>query len=323
MAEPTSSRRHINRLAAPNQPAEGYFSRFGGLWTDRRDAAAELDRRVRAGTVPAEDQDGLRHWIEHGWVVLPGAVPPEVCDEVRSAIDGALSEGDERLLMHSPASEDYQPVKGGVDTERARIVDAYVHLEPARRALFAEPIVHFLETVFDDAPLLFQSLSFQKGSQQQVHQDTAFVVVESPLEFAASWIALEDIQPGSGELMYFDGSHRLPEYLFSGRFKHWNAGRDGEQQHDEWHQGLYRNAEQLGLEEQRFLPRKGDVLIWSADLAHGGSEVGDPGLTRKSLVGHYCPAGVRPFYFSLRPARRTVGEHGRARYASSHYAIDR
>ena len=77
----------------------------------------------------------------------------------------------------------------------------------------------------------------------------------------------------------------------------------------------------MGLEERTFLPKKGDVLIWSADLAHGGSPATDPSLTRKSLVGHYCPDRVDPFYFKLRPDRRTkVGSDG-GRYCSYHYPL--
>jgi len=39
------------------------------------------------------------------------------------------------------------------------------------------------------------------------------------MEFAASWIALEDIQPGSGELEYYKGSHKLDDYVFEGQHK--------------------------------------------------------------------------------------------------------
>jgi ectoine hydroxylase-related dioxygenase (phytanoyl-CoA dioxygenase family) len=35
--------------------------------------------------------------------------------------------------------------------------------------------------------------------------------------------------------------------------------------------------------------QKGDVLIWSADLALGGSKNPRAGVTRRSLVSHYCP----------------------------------
>ena len=31
-----------------------------------------------------------------------------------------------------------------------------------------------------------------------------------------SWIALEDVQPGSGELMVYPGSHRLPRVYMAG-----------------------------------------------------------------------------------------------------------
>ena len=34
------------------------------------------------------------------------------------------------------------------------------------------------------------------------------------MELIASWIALEDVQPGSGELMYVPGSHRFEVFIF-------------------------------------------------------------------------------------------------------------
>jgi ectoine hydroxylase-related dioxygenase (phytanoyl-CoA dioxygenase family) len=37
------------------------------------------------------------------------------------------------------------------------------------------------------------------------------------MRLVASWVALEDIQPDSGELEYYIGSHTLDDYLFDGR----------------------------------------------------------------------------------------------------------
>jgi len=227
-------RRALRSLVAPETSDPAYFSRFAGLWTDRIDAGEEIDRRLQAGVVTAPEAERLHRWRERGYVVLERAVAPETCDRLRAELDRAFSQGDERLLMHSPTQEGYQPLEAGADVERARVVDVFAFYESARTALFSEPIVRFLRTAFDDTPLLFQSLTFEKGSQQPVHQDPIFVVTTSPLEFAASWIALEDIRPGSGELTYLDGSHRTPEYLFSGKYKHWNATRDGQQQLEEW-----------------------------------------------------------------------------------------
>ena len=91
-----------------------------------------------------------------------------------------------------------------------------------------------------------------------------------------------------------EGSHRLPEYLFSGAYKHWSPERDGSEQHDEWARRLRTESERMGLPLRTFLPKKGDVLLWSADLAHGGASVVDRTATRRSLVGHYCPATSSP-----------------------------
>ncbi|MFL5823823.1 MAG: phytanoyl-CoA dioxygenase family protein [Solirubrobacteraceae bacterium] len=314
-------RRALTRMAAPGTPDPRYFSRFDGLWTDRRDAEEELQRRVDSGRLSPALAAQLHHWIRQGYVVIREAADPAVCERLRTDLDEAFRGGDERLLTHSPASTEYQPLRPGMDTERARVVDVYAYYDSARQALLSPRIVEFLSTVFDDDPLLFQSLTFERGSQQPMHQDTAFVVVSSPLELAAAWIALEDIHPGSGELMYLEGSHRLPEFLFSGRYKHWNPKRDGQQQHDEWQRLIHENARLMGLKHQTFLPRQGDALIWSADLAHGGSELSDPGLTRRSLVGHYCPSRVQPIYFALEPRRRAKVELDGGDYASQHYAI--
>ena len=48
--------------------------------------------------------------------------------------------------------------------------------------------------------------------------------------------------------------------------------------------------------------RKGDALIWAADLAHGGKPISQD-HTRLSIVTHYCPAEVAPLYFEGAPRR--------------------
>jgi phytanoyl-CoA hydroxylase len=299
-----------------------YRSDFGGTWTDRSDALEELQRRRDAGDIGAEDAERLRFWIDKGYAVLEGAVAPEVVDAFRDEVTRAFRDGDERLLVQTEGLGEYRPLAPGTNPAAARVVDIYAEYESARDVLFSKPIVDFLRTVFDDDPLLFQSLSFHTGSRQPMHQDTAYVVVESPLELVGVWIALEDIRVGSGELNYYVGSHRLPEYKFSGEHKHWNPERDGEEPHEEWKRLLHENAERLGMERQTFLAKKGDALVWAADLAHGGAPVTDETLTRRSLVGHFCPAGVKPNYFLYRDDRSTIlpAAHG-AKLSSSHFDL--
>jgi hypothetical protein len=298
-----------------------YRGHFEGLWTDRVDALDLVERRARAGQISEYEDDLLRTWIEQGYVVLPGAVSAEVCEHVKTDLANSFANGDERLRVLAPGEHFGQPLQAGTDMRGMRVNDIYVYFESARQALFAEPISRFLTLIFDGGPLLLQSLSFESGSRQGVHQDTAYVEIDPPLALAASWIALEDVQAGSGELVYYEGSHRLPDFLFSGSYKCWHPERDGQEQHTEFADGLSTRAEAAGMELKRLLVKQGDVLIWSGDLAHGGGEVTDETMTRRSLVGHYCPEWAVPRYFDQFPERSERRRYGRGVYASTHYEL--
>jgi len=298
----------------------GYHSQFGGLWTDRTDAGRELETRVRSGRIEEAARGDLEHWIERGYVVFPNAVPAADIDQYRAELRRVWDEVDRRYQIEIDGT--YFPLDPELRSENYKLVDAYVHSELARRLAFSPRIAAFLRQVFEREVLLFQSLSFERGSEQFVHQDTAYVVVSSPLELVASWIALEDVEPGSGELMYYPGSHRYDEFIFKSGARNWNRQRDGDEVHMQYRRSLHEQAAERGLELERFHPRKGDVLLWSADLAHGGSAITRKGATRQSLVCHYCPADVRPYYFSYRAERRQTREHAPGQlYCSSNYSL--
>jgi hypothetical protein len=81
----------------------------------------------------------------------------------------------------------------------------HYHLPSSHDLIFSPSILKFLWDLFGEAPVAFQGLYFEYGSAQGAHNDTAFVYVEPASLFAASWIALEDIKPNTGELFYYPG----------------------------------------------------------------------------------------------------------------------
>jgi hypothetical protein len=314
--------RRIQSKLALRRRRPGFHSAFGGLWPDRPEAAERIARRRAAGELCAADAELLAAWIRDGFVILPGAVPGAVLDGINAEVDEAWRTGDPRRAVeldgvkHAIAPQHRGPA--------AKLLDLYVHADVALAAAFAEPIRRFLGTLFEREILLFQGLSFEYGSQQEVHQDTTYVVVESPLELAAAWIALEDVLPGSGELVYYPGSHRLPDTVFAGGGRNYNKERDGEAAHRRYLDGLHARSRAQGLELRAFLPKRGDVLIWSADLAHGGARVADRARTRRSFVCHYAPLDVAPYYFSYLPARRRIARFAPGcHYCSGHYPLER
>ena len=294
---------------------QGFRSAFGGLWTDRLDAS----ERLAAKEVERELQSDLESWIREGYLILEGAVDVEALELLDEELDGMWATCAQDVLVEFGGR--YERLAPEHRNSNGRLVDLHARFAAARALVFSPRLLHFLRCIFEDEVLAFQSLLFSCGSEQPLHQDTAYVVVESPMEFAASWIALEDVREGSGELVYYAGSHRLTEHLFSG-VRNWNRDRDGEAEQLRYEQELPQRAEALGLERRSFLPRRGDVLLWSADLVHGGGPVRDRSLSRKSLVTHYCPSKRRPYYASYLPDRRGRGrDDSGAEWMSRHYPL--
>lgn len=298
-----------------------YPSRFGGMWTDRSDYPQILPRKLARGTISEGDQERLEHWRRDGYVILNSLIPPETIDAYLTELQELRSRQPSPLLLTGASFTGAQPYSARQEFENrsVRTVDDYFLCQPSRRILLHPGITRFLNLVFERPPLLTQSLHFRFGSQQPIHRDTAFVRMNSPMSMAACWVALEDIEPGSGELLYCPGSHHWEDFLFHGRYLYWSESRDGESALDDYHAWLHDKAYADGRSPTRFLPRKGDVLIWHAALAHGGAAIANTGRTRLSLVGHFCPVGVRPLYHYSSPASRTVYHSELGRYTSWYY----
>lgn len=71
-------------------------------------------------------------------------------------------------------------------------------------------------------------------------------------------------------------------------------------------ESLHKKAAVLGWLLQIFNSRKGDMLIWHADLAHGGFPIKNPALTRRSYVSHYCGISRTPNYVQYLPEEKRL-----------------
>lgn len=260
------------------------------LWIDQPDAEGNIPAKV----TDAYLQDRLREFVERGFTIFRGVVDPETLEDIKRDMHNFRENPREVVMNRQGKYIDPATVEKLGPGER--ILDIYGRSAAAREAMFTRPVAEFLQLVFEEPVIAMQSISFEYGSRQEIHQDTAYVVASKPLSLAASWLALEDIVEGSGELTYYPGSHRFRHFLFSGKYKAWQAPRDGHDQHRAFLDQLHEQAKEMGIAAESFLAKAGDVLIWHADLAHGGGAIKDPALTRRSLVTHYCPRSVKPNY---------------------------
>lgn len=132
----------------------------------------------------------------------------------------------------------------------------------------------------------FQTLNFPVGTQQDAHTDIVHFSSQPEKFMCGVWIALEDVHADAGPLFYYPGSHRWPVMNNS------LIGRKGRGQtlnsaQDPFAEAWAALVEAEGAEQEVFLARKGQALIWCANLLHGGSVQVEPRLTRWSQVTHY------------------------------------
>ena len=300
-------------------------SSFGGLWPDLANARDIVEGKLEIGQITEDQAALLSSWITDGYVVLEQAIPSDLIDAVTSDLDKAFSGGmpNVRFECHKVGTGlvNWQPE---VVQHAAKVIDMHHYSPAAREMMFADPISDFFGLIFESKAFASQTLGFVRGSGQEGHQDSAYVPYTIPEQFAATWVALEDVTIGAGELFYYPGSHRFADFLYGGRFKSLveaeRCGYTVDRAEVEQHVAKLRErARHLKLGKKVLEAKKGDVLVWHADLVHGGNPVsGD--VTRKSFVTHYCPKRISPLFSEHMNIE--LYDHRGHIFTSQHYPIE-
>jgi hypothetical protein len=203
--------------------------------------------------------------------------------EMREAGGARLDLGDAARILCDQAVADTEPY---FTTRGAQRVQDVWRASGAVRALALWPRLHeALAAAYGRRPFAFQTLNFREGSQQELHSDMIHFSSLPERFMCGVWIALEDIEPGSGPLTYYPGSHRLAPLTM--REAGVNTPRPRPE--DYGHHFVPRFAERVqasGIAPRELLIPKGWAFVWAANLAHGGAPIARPGSTRRSLVVH-------------------------------------
>jgi Phytanoyl-CoA dioxygenase (PhyH) len=212
-------------------------------------------------SLSAADAALARKFHDDGFAVIESGIPENELDATISALKG----------MH----------KVGAFGFDSRIQDA--DFEPVKRLTQCQPVLNALRMLYDREPVPFQTLNFEVGTQQRAHSD-AIHFSSVPHKFlCGAWIALEDCDSDNGPLFYYPRSHKL-------QFEDLNTiGAASLQDGGYWQYEVFAESlvQELKLERQEFHPKKGQVLLWTSGLIHGGTPVKDPKRTRYSQVTHY------------------------------------
>jgi len=168
---------------------------------------------------------------------------------------------------------------GEVQIDEGRIQDGWIGERAVRCLATHRPIVDLLSNLYGRRAFPFQTLNLQMGTEQSPHSDT-YHFNSTPARFMCGvWVALEDISPEAGPLVYYPGSHKLPILT--------RQEIGGAKAYNDYESHIADLIDAHGLQPEYGLLKRGQALIWSANLIHSGARRNDPELTRRSQVTHY------------------------------------
>jgi len=264
-------------------------------WLDHPDAAERIEQKLHEGQLTHEEASQCRYWVTNGYIIVERLFEETTLDAVWCAYEQANQNGKIRLPPEVAGADDPYP---------GRFLNPHKKVPEFCRVLKHPGLLHWIGVLMEREPKPLQTIASHKGSQQGVHSDSIHMTTYPLGYLSAAWIACEDIHPDSGPLVFYPGSHRLP-FVFSKDVGISEADfqRDGYRSYQEKYEPyILRIIQEHGLEPRYFQARKGDVLIWHANLLHGGSARRDLRWSRKAIVCHFFVKGAF-VYHDLASAR--------------------
>jgi len=219
------------------------------------------------------------YFQENGYAIIDAGLDEAVLDQAVSALSPYF--GDERV---EPEGVSY--------ADPGRIQDAWFIANPIWKIATSKAVLAALKEIYGLEAKPFQTLNFYKGTGQPTHSDNIHFNCEPFGLMCGVWVALEDIGPDQGPLRIYPKSQELDEMNYP------DFGLEpGYEQYPQYLNGIENLIEKHQFEERRATIKKGQAVIWAANVLHGGSPQNDINLTRKSQVTHYYmgePKAWRP-----------------------------
>jgi ectoine hydroxylase-related dioxygenase (phytanoyl-CoA dioxygenase family) len=182
--------------------------------------------------------------------------------------------------------------------EHPRLIEGWRKSDNIKRLALHSKVMSVLGELYQSDPIAFSTINFTKGTEQPLHSDYFHFGSMPELMLAGVWVALEDIDPEAGPLSLVPGSHKspivLPEDLgFTEPPRSTLEVKVNYTAYEEWVR-KYISNHKLEILTPRL--KKGQAVIWAANLLHGAFAIKNKQLTRYSQVNHYHFEGYEFLY---------------------------
>jgi ectoine hydroxylase-related dioxygenase (phytanoyl-CoA dioxygenase family) len=240
-----------------------------------------------------EEREACDFYNQNGYLEIDLELTDEEIQPIVDDMYKALE--DEKTKFHA---EHFQY------TESKRIFELWKQSEASAQLCMNKKVIDTLRLLYNREPFPFSTINFTKGSNQPLHSDVIHFHTVPSRWMVGVWIAFEDVDETNGSLKIIPGSHNwnIWEYDELG-FPHPDEILNGEKEN-------YRNYEQFLIDlvkeknAKSYITKlkKGQALIWAANLLHGGSNIDgvtDLSKTRLTQVQHYFFEGCEKYYHPM------------------------
>lgn len=248
----------------------------GATWADLTEDQPEVTK-TPIESAPLEALPKMhQHWREHGFVAIEGLIPNDVLDR------------------YSAARAELPKDRGALDNfwNGWHYPTPYMNCKELLDVATYHGLSHVLNSLIGDVVGVHLALTGWVSTERNWHQDTYLNPDYLWSHYLAAWIALDDVSLDSGPFEFVDGSHNWPALRRDRLFRYLSAEQRQSSDWPTFTQGhvarvCEEEMERRGVKISKYVPKKGDVLIWHSNLLHRGSAPTNPDALRKSLICHY------------------------------------
>jgi ectoine hydroxylase len=255
-------------------------------WMDKDISLEEIKQKLAQTNFSEDTKNQILSWKENGYLILKNFFSSEVIDSINKEIEDLLVKKEVEFSL-------------GNKVMFANKKSAFIQNITVQKNL-----TDILGFILGRKVIPFQTINFITGSQQHAHSDSIHMTTYPLGYLTAIWVALEDVDDTNGPLAYYPGSHKLPYILNHSYERGGNALTVGADcNYLRYEEKIGEVIKTTNFNKHIFKAQKGDVLIWHANLIHGGEKITRQGSTRKSMVVHYFAEDVIKYHeITERPA---------------------
>ncbi len=255
-------------------------------WMDKDVSYEDVKQKLRSTKFSDDVKEQILSWKENGYLVLKNFLTPQVADSINKEIEDLLADKKVEFTLGN------------------KVMFANKQSQLIQNIITQKSIIDILSFILGREVVPFQTINFITGSQQHAHSDSIHMTTYPLGYLIAIWVALEDTDETSGPLCYYPGSHKLPYILNHDYERGGNALTVGaDSNYLKYEEKIGEVVRTTNFTKKIFTAKKGDILVWHANLIHGGEKITNPNSTRKSMVVHYFAKDVIKYHeITERPA---------------------